>query len=48
MMLVKSLVNVVQKVVKVNNAILFADNMDEAKMIINHIVEDKPDTLPLR
>ena len=48
MMLVKSLANVVQKVVQMKSAILFAGNLDEARNIINHIVEDKPDTLPLR
>lgn len=48
MMLVKSLVTVIQKIVPMNQAILFADTLEEAKGIINHIVEDKPDTLPLR
>jgi hypothetical protein len=47
-MLVKSLVNVVQKIVPRANAMLFADNIEEAKAIIDNIVEDKSDTLPLR
>jgi hypothetical protein len=48
LMLVRTLVNVVQKVVQMKSAILFAESLDEAKDIISHIVEDKPDTLPLR
>jgi hypothetical protein len=48
MMLTKSLANVVQKVTKMKTALLFADTLDEAKNIITHLVEDKPDTLPLR
>ena len=48
MMLVKSIVNVLQKVAIIKSAMLFALDLDEAKAIINHLVEDKPDTLPLR
>lgn len=48
LMLVKSLASVVQKVVNMKSAMLFAQSIDEARNIINHIVEDKPDTLPLR
>ena len=48
MLLTKSLANVIQKLVKMKSALLFANTLDEAKTIISHIVEDKPDTLPLR
>lgn len=48
MMLVKTLVTVIQKVITMKNAILFANDTSEAESIISHIVEDKPDTLPLR
>lgn len=46
--LLKMMVKIITSVSKVPSSLLLADSLEEAQNIINHIIEDKPDTIHLR
>jgi len=48
MMLVKTFANIIEKVARTRTTALFADTPEEAYSIIDHIINDKPDTIHLR
>jgi hypothetical protein len=48
MMLVKAMVSMIQKIGLMKTTILFANTIEEAYSTLNHIIENKPETIPLR